>query len=110
MASLCFSQERSLSKVAALFKLNSAEGKLVNIQEEIFRSIENIVKKQYSSTSADYPTVILGVEGNNKYKVKINGVDRIVKDGIGLNLGVGAQVWVHAMNGDIGKLYVLSRR
>lgn len=82
----------------------------MNIQEEIFRSIESIAKKQSSSTSADYPTVILGVEGKNKYKVKINGVERIAKDGIGLGLSVGTAVWVHAMNGDIGKLYVLCRR
>lgn len=81
----------------------------MDIQEEIFRSIENISKKQPSS-SIDYPTVILGVEGNNRYRVKINGVERIVTDGIGLSPSVGTSVWVHAMNGDIGKLYVLSRR
>lgn len=82
----------------------------MDIQEEIFRSIENLANKNSSSVPMDYPTVILGAVGKNKYKVKINGVERIVKDGIGLNPNVGSAVWVHAMNGDVGEMYIISRR
>lgn len=82
----------------------------MNIQEEIFRSIESLAKTNNSSALSDIPTVILGVEGENQYKVKINGIDRVVKDGVGLNLKVGTAVWVHAMNGDMSQLYVMTRR
>lgn len=82
----------------------------MNIQEEIFRSIENIAKTNNSSAPTDMPTVILKVEGNKKYTVKINGVTRTAKDGIGLNLKVGDAVWCHAMNGDVGQLYIICRR
>ena len=82
----------------------------MNIQEEIFRSIENIANKNPSPKKMDIPTIILGVEGTNKYKVNIDGSDKIVKDGIGLNIKVGDMVWVHAMNGNLGELYIISRR
>lgn len=82
----------------------------MNIQEEIFRSIENIANKNSSSIPSDIPTVILGIEGVNKFRVKINGSDRIVKDGIGLNLKVGDMIWCHAMNGNVGDLYVMCKR
>ena len=81
-----------------------------DIQEEIFRSIENLGRKESYSIKTDYPTIILGIEGNGKYKVKIDGVERIVKDGINLNPTVGTNVWVHAMNGNIGQLYIMSKR
>ena len=81
----------------------------MNIQEEIFRSIENLSGGHYSAPM-DIPTVILGVEKGNVYKVKINGKERTVKDGIGLDLKIGESVWVHAMNGDIGQLYIMCRR
>lgn len=81
-----------------------------NIQEEIFRSIENIANKSSSSPQMDMPTVILGEEGGKKYRVKINGVDRTVTDGIGLDLKIGDMVWCHAMNGDAGQIYVMCRR
>lgn len=82
----------------------------MNIQEEIFRSIESLAKKDSFSAPLDIPTVILGAEGENKFRVKINGADRIVKNGIGLDLKVGDAVWCHAMNGNIGELYIISRR
>ena len=82
----------------------------MNIQEEIFRSIESLAGQGSSSALMDFPTVILGAEGNGKYKVKINGIERVVKDGIGLNPNTGAQVWVHAMNGDFSQLYIISKR
>ena len=83
----------------------------MNIQEEIFKSIESIISKQSSSVPLmDFPTVILGAEGKEKYKVKINGIERTVKDGIGLNPTPGTAVWVHAMNGDFAQLYIIGRR
>lgn len=83
----------------------------MNVQEEIFRSIETLSKVGTTAVSADTPTVILGIEGDGKYKVRINGVDRIAKDGIGFhNLVVGTSVWVHAMNGDVNNLYIMCRR
>lgn len=82
----------------------------MNIQEEIFKSIENLTKKNSSSTLMDFPTVIIGTVGDDKYKVKINGIERTVKNGIGLELQLGNAVWVHAMNGDFKELYIISRR
>ena len=80
----------------------------MNIQEEIFRSIENIAKPN-TPTFMDFPTVIEGV-GKDGYKVKVNGVERIAKNGIGLSLRKGDPVWCHAMNGNIGQLYIICRR
>ena len=79
------------------------------IQEEIFRSIENITSKNSTPIVYDIPAVILGVD-RGKYKVNIDGAERTVKDGIGLNLTVGTPVWLHAMNGDMSQLYVISKR
>ena len=80
----------------------------MNIQEEIFKSIESIARPS-SPTQVDFPTVILGIE-KGKYKVKINGAERTAKDGIGLELNIGDAVWCHAMNGNIGQLYIMCRR
>lgn len=80
----------------------------MNVQEEIFRTIENLTKSG-SSAPLDYPTVIYGVE-KDRYKVKINGIERSAKDGIGLDLKVGEAVWCHAMNGNISQLYIMCRR
>lgn len=91
-------------------RLILVEDTLVNIQEEIFRTIENLTKQNSSSALYDIPTIILRAEGNNKFKVKINGAERTVKDGIGLNLQPGSAVWVHAMNGNLSELYVISKR
>lgn len=80
----------------------------MNIQEEIFKSIENLARTSNTSKT-DFPTVILSVE-KNKCKVKIDGAMRTAINGIGLELKVGDSVWCHAMNGNIGQLYVISRR
>lgn len=82
----------------------------VNIQEEIFRSIENLASKNKAPIYSDIPTVIVGLDKGNKYKVKIDGVERIAKDGIGLGLKTGIPVWCHAMNGDINELYIICKR
>ena len=81
----------------------------MDIQEEIFKSIESLSKNS-SSTRSDYSTVILGAMGGSKYKVKIDGAERTAKDTIGLDLKVGDAVWCHAMNGNIGQLYIMCRR
>lgn len=81
----------------------------MNIQEEIFRSIESLRDKG-NHAPLDFSTVIIGIEGNQKYKVKIDGVERTVKDGIGLDLKIGSPVWVHAMNGDFRQMYVMCKR
>lgn len=80
----------------------------MNIQEEIFRSIENLARPN-SPIIMDFPTVISGV-GKDGFIVKINGIERTAKNGIGLNLKKGDSVWCHAMNGNIGQLYIICRR
>lgn len=80
----------------------------MNIQEEIFRSIENLAKPN-SPIFMDFPTVIFEV-GKDAYKVKINGIERMAKNGTGLEFKVGDAVWCHAMNGNIGQLYIICRR
>ncbi len=80
----------------------------MNIQEEIFRSIENLAKSN-SPIFMDFPTVIFEV-GKDECKVKINGIERTAKNGTGIELKVGDAVWCHAMNGNIGQLYIICRR
>ena len=81
----------------------------MDIQNEIIQAIDILIQKRLPTTRMDIPTVVLGVEGD-KYKVKIDGIDYNVKDGIGLSPTVGTKVWVHLPNGKIDLAYIAARR
>ena len=78
------------------------------IQEEIIKTVETVVKKYISKLdlSRDVVSVVTAIS-NNKYKVTVDGVEHWLKDGIGLNLTIGTQVWIRI----VGKeMYIASKR
>ena len=80
----------------------------MSIQDEIINTAETVVKKYLDNLkiSRDVPSVVTAIS-NNKYKVTVDGVDHWLKDGIGLNLTVGTQVWIRI----VGKeMYIASKR
>lgn len=80
----------------------------MSIQEEIIKTVETIVQKYLGrlNMSRDVVSVVTAISGN-KYKVNIDGTDYWVKDGIGLNLTVGTQVWIRIVGNE---KYISSRR
>lgn len=81
---------------------------MMSIQDEIITTIETIVKKYMSklNISRDVVSVVIGIKGD-KYKVNIDGTDYWLKDGIGLNLSIGTQVWVRIVGNE---KYIASRK
>lgn len=80
----------------------------MTIKDEIKQSIRMIVKKEVEklNISRDVTAVVMGIKGD-KYKVSINGADYWLKDGIGLDLSVGTQVWVRIVGNE---KYIASRK
>ena len=80
----------------------------MSIQEEIIETVETVVKKYLDNLkiSRDVPSVVTAIS-NNKYKIEFDGETHWLKDGIGLNLTVGTQVWIRI----VGKeMYIASKR
>ena len=80
----------------------------MSIQDEIIRTAETVVKKYIGrlNISRDVISIVTAIS-NDKYKVIIDGTEHWLKDGIGLNLTVGTQVWVRV----VGKeMYIASKR
>ena len=80
----------------------------MSIQEEIIETVETVVKKYLNNLklSRDVPSVVTAIS-NDKYKVEIDGKVYWLKDGIGLNLTVGTQVWIRI----VGKeMYIASKK
>ena len=80
----------------------------MSIQDEIINTTETVVKKYLNNLkiSRDVPSVVTAIS-NNKYKVEFDGETHWLKDGIGLNLTVGTQVWIRI----VGKeMYIASKR
>lgn len=80
----------------------------MTIKDEIKQSIRTIVQKEIQklNISRDVTAVVMEIKGN-KYKVSIDGADYWLKDGIGLNLNVGTQVWVRIVGNE---KYIASRK
>ncbi|MBO5146845.1 MAG: hypothetical protein J6C19_15180 [Lachnospiraceae bacterium] len=78
----------------------------MSIKEEILQAIKTLVKKeiQKQSQSRDVVIVVTGIKGD---KITIDGAEYWLKDGIGLNLAVGTQVWVRIVGNE---KYIASRR
>ena len=80
----------------------------MSIQDEIINTAETVVKKYLDNLkiSRDVPSVVTAIS-NDKYKVEIDGKVYWLKDGIGLNLTVGTQVWIRI----VGKeMYIASKK
>ena len=73
----------------------------MSIQEEIIKTVEIIVQKYMTKLkiSRDVVCVITDISGD-KYKINIDGTNYWVKDGIGLNLTVGTQVWIRIVGNE----------
>ena len=80
----------------------------MSIQEEIIKTVEIIVQKYMTKLkiSRDVVCVITDISGD-KYKINIDGTNYWVKDGIGLNLTVGTQVWIRIVGNE---RYISSRK
>ena len=88
--------------------LKGVIAKEMSIQDEIINTTETVVKKYLNNLkiSRDVPSVVTAIS-NNKYKVEFDGETHWLKDGIGLNLTVGTQVWIRI----VGKeMYIASKR
>ncbi len=80
----------------------------MSLQDEVIKTVETVVQRYFNriNLNSDVVSVITAVN-RDKYKLNINGTDYWLKDGIGLNLTVGTQVWVRI----VGKeMYIASRR
>ena len=88
--------------------LKGVIAKNMSIQDEIINTVETVVKKYLGNLqiSRDVPSVVTAIS-NNKYKVEFDGEVHWLKDGIGLNLTIGTQVWIRI----VGKeMYIASKR
>ncbi len=80
----------------------------MTIKEEILYAVSVLVRNeiQKQSINKDVISVVTAVNGD-KYKVNIDGTDHWLKDGIGLGLTVGTQVWVRVVGSN---MYIASKR
>ena len=88
--------------------LKGVIAKEMSIQDEIINTAETVVKKYLDNLkiSRDVPSVVTAIS-NDKYKIEFDGETHWLKDGIGLNLTVGTQVWIRI----VGKeMYIASKR
>ena len=83
----------------------------MSIQDEIIRTIETIVEKYLRKTniSQDVTTVVTAISGD-KYKVRINTSEYWVKNGVGIELSIGSQVWVHIPNGKLNDMFIMAKK
>ena len=80
----------------------------MSIQDEIINTVETVVKKYLDNLkiSRDVPSVVTAIS-NDKYKVEFDGEIYWLKDGIGLNLTVGTQVWIRIVGNE---MYIASKK
>ena len=83
----------------------------MSIQDEIIKTIEMVVGKymKYNTMSQDVATMVTEIS-DNKYKVKINNSEYWIKNGVGIELSVGSQVWVHIPNGKLKDMFIMAKR
>ena len=88
--------------------LKGVTTKDMSIQDEIINTVETVIKKYLDNLkiSRDVPSVVTAIS-NNKYKVEFDGEIHWLKDGIGLNLTVGTQVWIRIVGQE---MYIASKR
>ncbi len=86
----------------------------INIQEEIIKTVEQIVEKylsKYSQKNTEIATVVIGIS-SDKYKVCINNIDYWIKDGVNIQPSIGDAVWVRTPNGsnNMNGAYICAKR
>lgn len=82
----------------------------MSIQEEIIKTINLMVTKALEDQrDMDIASVVTKVDGTN-ITVSINGTDYPAINGIGISLKPGDGVYVHKMNGNINRLYVMTKK
>ena len=83
----------------------------LNIQEEIFKSIETIVRRvmETSHIPLVVPSAIVDAR-NDKFVVVINGNNYSVKNGTGIELERGTPVWVTVPDGDYKNAFICAKR
>ena len=88
--------------------LKGVIAKEMSIQDEIINTAETVVKKYIGrlNISRDVISVVTAIS-NDKYKVIVDGTEHWLKDGIGLNLTVGTQVWVRVVGNE---MYIASKK
>lgn len=89
---------------------NKKGGWILDVQQEIFKTIETIVEQRLISLNLthDEPGVVLGTSGRNdgKYIVSLKGGKYTVKDGVRLNPSANTPVWVRIPNNDYNQAYI----
>ena len=80
----------------------------MSIQDEIINTAETVVKKYIGrlNISRDVISVVTAIS-NNKYRLEFDGKVHWLKDGIGLNLTIGTQVWVRVVGNE---MYIASKK
>ena len=88
--------------------LKGVIAKEMSIQDEIINTVEMVVKKYVGrlNISRDVISVVTAIS-NNKYRLEFDGKVHWLKDGIGLNLTVGTQVWVRVVGNE---MYIASKK
>lgn len=84
----------------------------MDVKYEIIEAINVIVNRRIQKLlNHDVATIVEGIDSTrNRYKVKINGNEKYVKDGVGISPTVGQSVWVHLPNGSLKDAYISARR
>lgn len=84
----------------------------MDIKQEIIESINIIVNRSIQKlVNNDIATIVEEIDSTRgRYKVRINGVEKYVKDGVGISPIVGQSVWVHLPNGVLKDAYISARR
>ena len=82
----------------------------MDIQTEIIKSIDLIVQKALEKyKDNDVVGVITAVNGN-MCTISLNGATYNVKNGIGISLKNGDQVWLRIPNNNYKNMYIASKR
>lgn len=81
-------------------------------KDEIIKTIEILVNKaiEKRTPSFDVTGAVLEIKGD-KYRVRINGSDYWLKDGVNINPTVGMSVWVRMPNNrNMNGAYICAKR
>ena len=83
----------------------------MDFKQELIRTINILIDEKLNavSQSKEIATVVTGVS-KDKYKVKINGQDYWVRDGVNVKPTVGTSVWIRSPTPNLADAYICSKR